>query len=389
MCRRRATYGARLAVSANVKSLESLVRPAVRTQKAYSPGTTVQQAKARFGLRNVVKLSSNENPLGASPRAMAALASIPNANIYVDDDHTELRTRIGELAGVTKDHVIVGHGSNDVFMTLFATFVGPGDEVVHAEPTFSLFAKDTALFDGTSLRVPLRNGVHDLDAMLRAVGPRTKMVVVCDPNNPTGTMVDPGDFAAFVAALSPDVLLVIDQAYREYMPDPCVEGMDYVRSRPRTIVLRTMSKLYGLASLRFGYAVADPEVIAYMQRVRLPFNVSRPAAIAALAALDDVEFVRRTLETNEIGKSYLTHEFTRLGLFFYPTAANFLAVRVPVSATQAYEALLERGVVVRSGDGLGLPGFLRITVGTQRENETLVEALDALVPAWPRDSIPV
>ncbi len=366
-----------------MKSLDALVRPAVRTQKPYSPGTTVQQAKARFGLRNVVKLSSNENPLGASPRAMAALATIPNANIYVDDDHTELRTRLGERAGVTKDHVILGHGSNDVFMTLFATFVGPGDEVVHAEPTFSLFAKDTALFDGISIRVPLRDGVHDLEAMLRSVGPRTKLVVVCDPNNPTGTKVDPQAFAAFSAALPPDVLLVIDQAYREYMPEPAVEGMDYVKSRPRTIVLRTMSKLYGLASLRFGYAVADPEVVEYLQRVRLPFNVSRPAAIAALAALDDLDFVQRTLDTNERGKAYLGSEFTRLGLFYYPTAANFFAVRVPVSATQAYEALLERGVVVRSGDGLGLPNFLRITVGTQRENELLIEALEALVPSWP------
>jgi histidinol-phosphate aminotransferase len=144
-----------------------------------------------------------------------------------------------------------------------------------------------------------------------------------------------------------------------------------------------MSKLYGLASLRFGYAVADPEVVEYLQRVRLPFNVSRPAAIAALAALDDLDFVQRTLDTNERGKAYLGSEFTRLGLFYYPTAANFFAVRVPVSATQAYEALLERGVVVRSGDGLGLPNFLRITVGTQRENELLIEALEALVPSWP------
>jgi histidinol-phosphate aminotransferase len=363
-----------------VRSLESLVRPAVRAIKPYSPGTTVQQAKARFGLRNVVKLSSNENPLGPSPRAMAALASIPNANIYVDDDHTELRTRLGALAGLGKDSVVVGHGSNDVFLTLFATFVSPGDEVVHADPTFSLFALDTALFDGISVRVPLRDGVHDLDAMLAAVGPRTKLVVVCDPNNPTGTMVDPQAFAAFVAALPPDVLLVIDQAYREYMPEPSVEGMAYVRSRPLTIVLRTTSKLYGLASLRFGYAVAEPEVAAFMQRVRLPFNVSRPA---------DVEFVRRTLETNQAGKAYLMHEFTRLGLFFYPSATNFIAVRVPVSATEAYEALLERGIVVRSGDGLGLPNFLRITIGTQRENELLIEAFDALAPAWPSLRQPV
>jgi histidinol-phosphate aminotransferase len=359
-----------------------LVRPAVRLLKPYSAGTTVQQAKARFGHKNVVKLSSNENPLGPSPRALAAVAAIPNANIYIDDDHPDLRARLGERYGLTKDHVIVGHGSNDVFMTLYATFVEPGDEVVQADPTFSLFAKNTALFDGVAVRVPLRDGVHDLDAMQRAVTSKTKLVVLCDPNNPTGTRVDARAFADFVAALRSDIVLVLDQAYREYMPPGSVEGIDYVRSRPATIVTRTMSKLYGLASLRFGYALADPEMIGYMQRVRLPFNVSRPAAMAALAALDDDDFVARTLETNAAGKAYLEHEFTRLGLPYYPTAANFFAVRMPVSATQAYDGLLERGIVVRSGDGLGLPNYLRITIGTPSENRTLIGVLDTLVAQW-------
>lgn len=361
---------------------ENLVRPAIRLMKPYTAGTTVQQAKARFGLKNVVKLSSNENPLGPSPRAMAALSAIPNAHVYVDDDHPELRARLGERNGLTKDHVLVGHGSNDVVMTLFGTFVGAGDEVVQATPTFSLFPKFTALFDATPVPVPLRDGVHDLDAMLAAITPKTKLVVLCDPNNPTGTGVAPDAFARFVSALPPSVLLLIDQAYREYMPAQSVEGIDAVRSRPATIVTRTMSKLYGLASLRFGYALADPELVDYMQRVRLPFNVSRPAAIAALAALDDDDFIARTLEVNAAGKAYLECEFERLGLTYFPTAANFLAVRVPVSATTAYDGLLERGIVVRSGDGLGLPDYLRITIGTKSENKTLVGALDTLVAQW-------
>jgi len=361
-----------------------LARPAVLTLKTYTAGTTVAQAKARYGLDRVIKLSSNENPLGASPKAMAALAALSDANVYVDDDHTELRTRLGGRHGFSKDHVIVGHGSNDVFMTLFATFIVPGDEVVHADPTFSLFPKDTALFDAVSVRVPLRHGVHDLEAMLAAVTSKTKFVVVCDPNNPTGTMIDAGAFAAFVARLPDHVVLVIDQAYHEYAPADAVEGMNYVERRPGTIVTRTMSKIYGLASLRFGYAVAEPEAIALMQRVRVPFNVSRPAAVAALAALDDTEFIERTLATNEAGKAYLSGELTRLGLFFFPTAANFFAVRVPVSATDAYDALMQRGIVVRSGDGLSLPNFLRITIGSASENEALVAALDELVPAWSR-----
>ena len=359
-----------------------LVRPSVISQKPYSAGTTVQQAKARFGLKNVIKLSSNENPLGPSPRAMAMLTDIPNAHVYVDDDHFELRTRLAERYGFTKDHVLVGHGSNDVVMTLFATLVAAGDEVVMADPTFSLFPKYALLFDAVPVRVPLHDGVHDLDAMLAAITPKTKLVVIVDPNNPTGTMVAREDFVRFVAALPPQVVLLLDQAYREYMPPQSVEGMDVVRTRPATIVTRTMSKLYGLASLRFGYAIADPELIGYMQRVRLPFNVSRPAAMAALAALDDDEFVRRTLAVNAAGKAYLEREFERLGLTFYPTAANFFAVHVPVSATEAYEAFLERGIVVRSGDGLGLPGYLRITIGTKSENEALVRLFDELVAQW-------
>jgi histidinol-phosphate aminotransferase len=359
-----------------------LVRPAVLGQRPYSAGTTVQQAKARYGLDRVIKLSSNENPLGASPRAMAALAGIDEAHIYVDDDHAELRTKIGAVHGYSKDHVIIGHGSNDVFATLFLTLISPGDEIVMADPTFSLFPKFASMFDAKPVRVPLRDGVHDLDAMLAAVTPKTKMFVVVDPNNPTGTAVDPAAFARVAAALPPQVLLTIDQAYREYMPAGSLDGMPFVRERAGTIVTRTMSKLYGLASLRFGYAVADPELIGYMQRVRLPFNVSRPAALAALAALDDHEFVARTLATNAEGKAFLEAAFTRLGLTYYPTAANFFAVRVPVSATDAYDALLARGIVVRSGDGLSLPNHLRITIGTPDENRLLVHELETLCAVW-------
>jgi histidinol-phosphate aminotransferase len=366
------------------------VRPAVLGQKPYSAGTTVQQAQARYGLAHVIKLSSNENPLGPSPRAMAALANITDAHIYVDDDHTELRTAIGARHGFPKDAVIIGHGSNDLFATLFLTLVAPGDDVVMADPTFSLFPKNATLFDANPVRVPLRDGVHDLDAMLAAVTPKTKLMIVVDPNNPTGTAVERAAFARFAAALPEHVVLVIDQAYREYMPDGSLDGMDFVRSRPATIVSRTMSKLYGLAARRVGYAIAAPELIGFMQRVRLPFNVSRPAALAALAALDDEEFVARTLATNREGKAYLEREFTRLGLPYFPTAANFFAVRVPVSATEAYEALLARGIVVRSGDGLSLPNYLRITIGTAAENAALIAELDALCSRWAADApVPV
>lgn len=359
----------------------TLVNPEVNRQHAYTPGTTVAQARERYGLTSFIKLSSNENPLGTSPKAAAAVAALTDLQIYVDDDHRELRARLAAPYGLGVEHVLVGHGSNDVVRTLFTALIAPGDEVVVADPTFSLFAKDAALFGASVIAVALRDGVHDLEAMGRAVTARTKVVVVCDPNNPTGTRVERAAMDRFVEGLPPQTVLVVDQAYREYMPPDSVEATDYVRARPATIVLRTHSKLYGLAALRFGYALGDAELIGLVQRVRLPFNVSKPAAVAALAALDDDAFMRASLAANDAGKAQLDAGFARLGLHAYPTAANFVAVAVPGGAGAAYDALLARGIVTRSGDALAMPGRLRITIGTREQNEAVLAALATIVPA--------
>ena len=362
-------------------NLRDLVRPQVASLKPYVPGTTVAQAQAKYGLTRVIKLSSNENPLGCSPRALAAVRALDDLQIYVDDDHTELRERLAAPYGLGAPHVLLGHGSNEVVRMLFTAFLTPGDEVVMADPTFSLFPLDTLLMDAIPVKVPLRDGVHDLDAMLAAVTPETKIVVVVDPNNPTSTRVERDAFDRFANALPEDVILVIDQAYHEYMPAGSVEGADYVKARPATIVLRTHSKIYGLAALRIGYALGDAELLGYVERLRLPFNLSKPAAVAALAALDDHEWVRRSVETNDAGKAFYAEELPKLGLDAYPTAANFLAVRVPGSATEAYESMLAHGVVTRSGDALGMPGRLRITIGTPDDNRAVIAALGALQPA--------
>jgi histidinol-phosphate aminotransferase len=366
----------------------SLARLPVRQLEPYSAGTTTDQAKRRFALDHVIKLSSNENPRGSSPKALAAIAAVNDAHLYADDDHPVLRTRLAEPYGLGLENTILGHGSNDILLMFFLTFVGPGDEVVMADPTFSLFPADAIVTGATPVRVPLRDGVHDLDAMLAAVNARTKAVIICDPNNPTATCVEPEAFARFASALPANVLLFIDQAYREYMPAASVEGTDYVKSRRATIVTRTMSKLYGLASVRFGYGFADRGMIDLMQRVRVPFNVSSPAAHAAAAALEDDAFRIDTIAMNDEGKTYLAAEFDRLGLFFYPSAANFVAVRVPVAAETAYTDLMRRGIVVRSGDKLHLPNFLRITIGLPEQNRALVAALEAELPAW-REHAPV
>jgi histidinol-phosphate aminotransferase len=361
----------------------ALVRKAVLERKPYRAGTTIEQARKRYGLERVVKLSSNENPLGTPPAALAALHRLDELNVYDDDDYPELRAAAALRYGVGPENVIAGHGSNELVWLAFSTFADPGDEVVMATPTFSLFPKYAHVLGAAVREVPLRDGVHDLEAMLAAAGPRTKMMVLCDPNNPTGTAVADADFARFIDKVPATVLVVIDQAYGEYMPPGgYVDGVAVALARPNVLVARTMSKIYGMASARVGFMLGHPKLIEWMQRIRVPFNVSGPSIAAAIAAFGDRGFVDRSIELNETGKAYVYREYARLGLFAYPTAANFVAVQVPAVAEQAYEDLMRRGIVVRSGDGVGLPNFLRVTVGTQAENEALIGALDELVPAW-------
>ncbi len=363
-------------------SLDRLLRASLVHFTPYKPGTSVDEVRRRFGFERPVKLSQNENPLGTSPRALAALRAIESLGDYVEDDHAVLRARLGRPYGLGPESVVLGHGSNELLALAFLAFVDPGDQVVMGVPTFSLFRKDAQVAGAEALEVPLREGVHDLDAMLRAVTPRTKLVFVCDPNNPTGTRVERDALFAFAAALPPDVLLVLDQAYREFMDAEGVEGVDVVRRRPATLVLRTASKIYGLAAVRFGYGYSSPAVVSWLDRVRLPFNVARPAAVAVSAALEDREFIARSVANNERGKAQLAAAFARLGLHAYPSAANFIAVEVPCEADAAYAALLERGVIVRSGDGLGMPRRLRVSIGTREENAAFIAALEELLPQW-------
>lgn len=360
----------------------AIVRRAVREGHPYQPGTTLEAARRKYGLERIVKLSSNENPLGTSPRALAALAGLDQLSVYIDNDYHELRGKLAAYAGVEPENVIAGHGSNELLELMFETFVDAGERVVMAKPTFSLFPENANLREAEVVRVPLREGVHDLEAMRAAVDANTKLVILCDPNNPTSTCIDPAAMDRFTASLPPNVLLVIDQAYREFMPARSVDGIALAKRRPNTLVYRTMSKAFGLAAMRVGYAVGAADAIAYMQRVRLPFNVTRPSVVAALAALDDLEFVERSVRTNAEGREFLAAAFARLGLFAYPSAANFVAVQVPVPSPDAFAALLARGIAVRSGDAVDLPGFLRITIGTPEQNALLIAALEELVAQW-------
>ncbi len=357
-------------------------RPALHKIAPYVPGTSIEEVRRRLGLDRIIKLASNENPLGSSPKAMAALGTIDRLHLYFDDSHEELRTRIATPYGLTSTNVVLGHGSNELVNIAAEMLLEPGDEAVMATPSFALYRLVSALQGATAVEVPLRDYAHDLDAMLAAVTPRTKLMFLCDPNNPTGTALSRDDWQSFLARIPEHVTLIVDQAYREYMDADGFDAVPLVQERPNTLVLRTMSKIYGLAGLRFGYGFADAETIAWLNRVRLPFNVSRPAALGAMAALDDDAFLARSIATNEAGKTYLATEYARLGLHMVPTQSNFYALQLPCDATRAYDDLLARGIITRSGDALHLPGHLRITIGTESENRALIEAIEECLPQW-------
>lgn len=362
--------------------VRTLVPEWIRTLSPYPPGKPIEELERELGISGSIKLASNENPLGPSPKALAAVAAaLPRLHLYPDGSAFHLRRALAERHGVSPDEILVGNGSNEIIELVVRTFLRPRDEAVMAERAFVIYRMVTQAVAATPRLVPLRDFTHDLEAMAEAVTPRTRLVFVANPNNPTGTMVSRAAWRAFLRALSGRQLLVVaDDAYADYVEDP--EYPDTVTDRGDgtvpVITLRTFSKLYGLAGLRVGYAIAPVPVIETMQRIRQPFNVNALALVAARAALQDEEHVRRTLEVNRTGMAALTAAFRRLDLSFVPSVANFVLVRVG-RGLAVYEALLRRGVIVRPMDGYGLPEYVRVTVGLPEENARFVRALEEVL----------
>ena len=359
-------------------SLADRVKRYIAELKPYEPGKPIETLERELGIRDSIKLASNENPLGPSPKAVAALQrAAAGVHRYPDGASFRLRQALSKRLRVAPEQLVFGCGCDELLELVSKAFLGPGDEAVFAWPSFAMYPIVVQGMGADAVRVPLDAAlVHDLPAMAKAVGPRARVVFVCNPNNPTGTSVSAAGFDAFVAALPPDVVLVVDEAYREFAVRPDFpDALAWVARRPGTVVLRTFSKLYGLAGVRIGYGVADPELAGYLERARHPFNVSLLAEEAALAALDDTEHVERTLAVTREGVAYLTRELGALGLEVTPTDANFLLVR---AGAGAYDVLLRQGVIVRPMGGFGLPDHVRITIGTAAENERAVRALRAL-----------
>lgn len=354
----------------------------IRSLIPYEPGKPIEEVEREYGISGSVKLASNENPLGPSPRALAVLRErLPELHLYPDGDCFYLKRALAQKLGVQPDRLIFGNGSNEIIELAARTFMRPGDEAIMAEQAFVVYELIVQAVGGKRKTVPLKNFTHDLAAIADAVTPQTRLVFLANPNNPTGTIYRRREWQAFLERISPDVLVIVDEAYFEYVEEADYpNSLDYHARHPAILTLRTFSKLYGLAGLRIGYGIGAKGVIALMQRVRQPFNVNAPAQWAALAALDDTEHVQRSLGVNQQGVKYLQTEFARLGLSYVPSQANFILVRVG-NGPEVFQRLLQQGVIVRPMVGYKFPEHVRVTVGTMAQNQKLIGALERLIQA--------
>jgi len=358
-------------------SLERIVKPHILALEPYQPGVPPEQLERELGIEGAIKLASNESPIGPSPRAVAAVReAVASVHRYPDGASFALREKLAGRLGVSGAQLVFGAGADEILELLAKTLLGPGDEVVYAWPSFAMYPIVARGMGATPVQVPLTPDlVHDLDAMRRAVNERTRLVFVCNPNNPTGTSVGAEAFDAFAASLPDSLVLAVDEAYMQYARRPDFpDALTWLR-RPGTIAMRTFSKIFGLAGLRIGYGVADAELADYLNRARHPFNVNRLAEVAALAALDDEEHAERSRRVNAEGVEYLSRELRALGIEVWPTDANFVLAR---TGADLPARLMREGVIIRPLAGFGMPDHARISVGLPEENERLVKTLRRL-----------
>ncbi|TDW58387.1 histidinol-phosphate transaminase [Oceanimonas baumannii] len=355
----------------------ALANPGVPGLHPYQPGKPVEELERELGISHSVKLASNENPLGPGPKAIAAIQkALPELARYPDANGFSLKTALASKLKVGADQIILGNGSNELIDLLFHTFVGPQQEVVYSQYTFIVYALATQAHGAKAVEVPAVNCGHDLDAMAAAITPATRLVCITNPNNPTGTFLTQNEVKAFMACVPANVLVVLDEAYTEYVNDAeRLPSIDWLKEYPNLIVSRTFSKAYGLAGLRVGYMVCHPELVAVLNRVREPFNCNSLALAAAEAALGDDAYLAEAVALNRQGMAMYEAFFNEQGLKYIPSKGNFITLDLERDAGPVYEALLREGVIVRPIAGYGLPACLRISIGLEQENHRCIEAL--------------
>ncbi len=352
----------------------------IRSLVPYVPGKPIEELERELGVKNSIKIASNENPLGPSPKALQAIRkALADLHRYPDGNGTYLKEKLAKKLGVTPETLILGNGSNEVLELLAATFMMPGDQAVMSEHAFVVYslAVDSRGYK-KSVATPSKNFGHDLEAMAKAVTDRTRLIFIANPNNPTGTYVTRSELLKFLDAVPDRVIVAMDEAYFEF-----VEKKDYPdtlalikQGRKNLVAVRTFSKIYGLAGLRIGYGIADPEMVGFVNRVRQPFNSNSLAQVGAMAGLDDRKHISRTIKNNRVGMKYLEKQFKRLKLEYIPSVANFILFRSPFDAGKFYQKMLLRGVILRPMGGYGLPEWLRVTIGLPAENQRFIKTLE-------------
>lgn len=352
----------------------------------YQPGKPVDELQRELGLTRVVKLASNENPLGPSPKALAAmqqaLANPLELARYPDGSGFRLKQAISQRFGCAIDAITLGNGSNDLLDIIARVFLGEGDEAIYAQYAFAVYPLSVQAVGATGVCVPARDYGHDLTAMAQAITAKTKVIFLANPNNPTGTWFAEADFHAFMAAVPAHIVVVLDEAYCEFVSDPAaLNGLAQLGRYPNLIVTRTLAKAYGLASLRVGYGVASVEISGLLNRVRQPFNVNSLALVAAEAAINDDEFVQKTREMNAAGMAQWQAATKAFNLTSIPSRGNFLCVDMGTEAMPVFQALLREGVIVRPVANYGLPSHLRISIGTEEENNFAINGLSRVLDA--------
>ncbi len=357
-------------------------RPVVATIKPYAPGWpdhTPTELCRLLERESVAKLSFNESPYGPSPKAVTAMqAAACQAHLYHDMEAKDLRQKIADHCGVSLDQVYIGNGGDEAIALLVNAFVSPGDEVVMPWPTFGQYGNATTIMDGVPVKVPVRtdNLKADLEAMLAAVTSRTKIIFLCNPNNPTGVPVNGEELRQFLLSVPAHILVGLDEAYGDFVQDPAfVSGLKMLPEFPNVVIIRTFSKIYGLAGMRVGYGIARPEVVSLIQRVRPLFNVNNLAQFGAMAALDDTEFLTFAREKNAAERTWLTEQLAAMGWRVIPSQTNFIFVDTGRDSTPLVEAARAAGIIIRGAAGWGFPTFLRISLGTHEQNQALVEVL--------------
>lgn len=358
------------------------LNPSLEKLPVYQPGRPIEEVARELNLPadSIIKLASNENPLGPSRLALAAMKkALTHANLYPDGNAFYLKQKLAAKIGVTPAHLALGNGSNEIIEFLGHALLSSESEVVVSQYCFAVYPIVAALFGAKLVTVPAKGYGHDLDAMLAAITPKTRLVFVANPNNPTGTIVSPDALKRFIEAVPPHVVIALDEAYIEFLENK----LDLVAeiasgSRPNLILMRTFSKIYGLAGLRIGYGIGHPELIAALEKVRQPFNINAISQAGALAALDDTKHVEKTQRINKRGIKFFARAFKQLKLEFVPSAANFILVRVGDGAG-VFNAMQKLGVITRPMGGYQLGEWIRISIGTPKENERCLEALNQVL----------